>query len=101
MIRFILRNLGILIFVVGAVVLAFDIIRSFGAGYFAPKLLGQHLFEYFPAQLGLAQAAIQRYIAAWLWDPVIQWLLNLPTFINLMGLGIVVYLPTFWLRRWV
>ena len=101
MIRFTLRMLANILFILGAVILVNDIYNSFVIGYFAPKLLGQHLFEYFPAQLGIAQAAIQRYVAAWIWDPVIQWLLNLPTFINLIGLGVIVYLPTIWMRRWM
>ena len=101
MISLILRSIGTMFFFIGVVALVLDLFNSVVVGNFSPKLLGQQIYELFPAQLGIAQAAIQRYVAAWIWDPVIQWLLNLPTFVNFMVLGVIIYFPTIWLRRWV
>ena len=40
--------------------------------------LGQYWFDFAPASLNTAQAAVQRHVAPFLWDPVIQWVLTLP-----------------------
>lgn len=64
-----------------------------GAGHqFIP--LGQIWFEIDPPSLNMTQAGIQRHVAPWLWDDLLQPLLELPAWPVLAGLGTVLL----WLR---
>jgi hypothetical protein len=51
--------------------------------------LGQLWFEIDPPSLNLAQAGIQRHVAPWLWEDVVQPLLELPAWPVLAGHGTV------------
>jgi len=61
-----------------------------GAHRFIP--LGQLWFELDRASLNMAQAGIQRYVAPWLWEDVVQRLLVLPAWPVLGGLGLLLLL---------
>ena len=50
---------------------------------------GEAAFRLAPEWLNLMQAIIQRYVFAWLWDPVIQTFLLWPIWPVLGGLGLV------------
>jgi hypothetical protein len=56
-----------------------------GAHAFIP--LGQLWFELDPAGLNMAQAGIQRHIAPWLWEDLVQPVLELPAWPALVALG--------------
>jgi hypothetical protein len=56
-----------------------------GAHHFIP--LGQLWFELDPPSLNMTQAGIQRHVAPWLWEDVLQPLLELPAWPVLLGLG--------------
>ena len=56
-----------------------DIVASVAARSLEVTPLGLHWFEFHRASLGLAQAAVQRYLLPELWDPVIQTVLLWPT----------------------
>lgn len=47
-------------------------------GAWHPVALGELWYRLSPDSLNLAQAVIQRYIAAWLWQPAIVSILRLP-----------------------
>lgn len=51
--------------------------------------LGQFWFEHAPESLGLAQAAVQRHVNPFLWDPVIQTILTWPIWSVLIPLGLI------------
>ncbi len=99
MIGFFFRSVGLWVFAVGVVALVADIRRAFADGVFAPKPLGQQWFELFPASLNITQAAVQRHVAPWIWDPVIQWLLTLPAWLHFFVVGGLLYLLGRFLRR--
>jgi hypothetical protein len=64
-----------------------------GAGHqFIP--LGQIWFEIDPPSLNMTQAGIQRHVSPWLWEDVVQPVLELPAWPLLAGLGVVLL----WLR---
>jgi hypothetical protein len=56
--------------------------------------LGQLWFEIDPPSLNMTQAGIQRHVAPWLWDDLVQPLLEQPAWPVLGGLGLVLL----WLR---
>lgn len=85
------RCIGLVTIVMGIFVAIDEFLVYLDGGVFQPKPLGLHLFELVPNQLNLAQALIQRYVAAWVWDPGIQWVLNQPTYACLLVGGLVLY----------
>lgn len=56
-------------------------------------VFGEIAFRLFPEWLNTAQAVIQRYVSAWLWDPAIQTFLLWPAWPILGGLGLLLLLP--------
>ena len=100
MLGFLPRFVG-LWFVAGALVaLTIDAAKSIAASSIAMTPLGMALYTLAPATLMSAQAFVQQsidpYIGGWLWDPVIQWILLLPTF---AVLGVLGFLLTYLGRR--
>jgi hypothetical protein len=69
------RILGWLFVLAAAVVFLRDTISWFDTGHLEPLVVGKLWFDLHPTSLQLAQPAIQRHIAPWLWDPVIVTLL--------------------------
>ena len=63
------------------------------------RMAGEILFLYFPAELNMLQALIQRYVSPWIWSALIVPILELPFW--LVGFGtslILVVLGTVLLR---
>jgi methionine-rich copper-binding protein CopC len=82
-----LRLLGLALVCAGLAVAARDALAFLRTGDLAPLALGQLWFDLHRSSLNLAQAIVQRYVAAWLWDPVITTLLFLWAAPVLAGLG--------------
>ena len=53
-------------------------LRTLEIGQYRPLALGEIWYAFDRDSLNLAQAAIQRHLLPWLWDPVIVWILRLP-----------------------
>jgi hypothetical protein len=68
---FIGRVIGWLLLLAGLAALGRDLLDWYRTGAFAPMVAGQLWYDLHPASLNLVQAVIQRYVAPWLWDPVI------------------------------
>ena len=73
------RIIGWVLVAAALAALGADIVASLAARSLDITPLGQHWFELHRASLGLAQAAVQRYLLPQLWDPVIQTVLLWPT----------------------
>jgi hypothetical protein len=71
------RLIGWVFLLAALVVLGRDLIAWYDTGVLSPIVLGQLWFDLDRGSLNLAQAVVQRYVAAWLWDPVITALLLL------------------------
>ena len=69
------RVIGWLLLLAAAVVFMRDLIGWYDTGVFAPTAAGQLWFDIDRSSLNLVQAVIQRYISAWLWQPVIATIL--------------------------
>jgi hypothetical protein len=65
------RVIGWLLVLAAAVVLVADLITWLDTKHFALAAAGQLWFEISPTTLELVQPAIQRHVAAWLWDPIV------------------------------
>jgi hypothetical protein len=88
-----LRVLGVWSLLVAMVALTIDGTQSLasGEGQWIVTPLGQHWFKLNAASLNMAQAAVERHVAPWLWDPVIISLLQVPTWIFFGILGLLLY----------
>lgn len=74
----VVRAIGVALLAAGLGIAIFDIVLWMVAGVLDPTTLGGMWFAIHKASLNVTQAVIQRYIAAWLWDPIIQWVLLQP-----------------------
>ena len=86
--------------VVAALLLAVGLALGFLTGWSAP--LGAALYRYDPALLNTAQAGIQRYVSPALWDDAVLPLLERPSWVLPVVLGVVllaVYASLLLLRR--
>jgi hypothetical protein len=92
MFRFLIKAIGLWIVAAGFIAAVVDGTRSVAASSLVMTPFGQSWFEFSPGTLNLSQAVIQRNVAPWLWDPVIQTALMAPTALVLMGLGFLIML---------
>ena len=75
-----------LLLAAAALLLAAGLALGFLAGWDAP--LGEALFRYDPALLNTAQAGIQRHLSPALWDHAVLPLLERPSWVVPMALGL-------------
>jgi hypothetical protein len=87
--KFILRLVGHVFLACALVALVADGSRSIARSEISFQPLGQFWFDLSPETLNLAQAAIQRHISPFLWDPVVQTLLTWPIWAVLFPLGLL------------
>jgi hypothetical protein len=89
------RLIGWLFLLAALAALGRDLFDWYRTGAFAPLVVGQLWFDLHPASLNLVQAVIQRYVAPWLWDPVITTVLFFWAFAALAVPGLLLL----WLCR--
>ena len=82
------RTVGAIFVVLAAIVLVWEAVEFFEFGEWRLIVFGEIAFRLFPEWLNVAQAVIQRYVSAWLWDPAIQTFLLWPAWPVLGGLGV-------------
>jgi hypothetical protein len=70
------RLLGWLLLLAALAVLGRDLIAWHATGHFVPIATGQLWYDLDRGSLNLAQAAIQRHVATWLWNPVVTTILS-------------------------
>lgn len=96
MFRFLVRFAG-LVAIAGAVIaLVVDGTKSIAASTLVVTPLGQAWFAFDPDSLASAQAAVathvEAYVGAWVWYPMIQFLLDLPAWLGFGALGALLVL---------
>ncbi len=85
-----LRIIGGWFLIVAVVALVYDGTKTLGGdGGIVMTPLGQHWFNLHAPSLNLSQAIIERYVAPWLWDPVILSVLEAPTWLVFSILGLI------------
>ena len=92
----ILRIIGAWLIIGAIVAFVVDGTRTLGSDSgFVMTPLGEYWFKFHAASLNTAQAAIERHVHPFLWDPVISWILQLPAWVVLGVLGLLIY----WIGR--
>jgi hypothetical protein len=87
MIRFLVRLLGFLLLAGGFASLVIDGTRSIAVSAVTVTRAGDAWYALSPSTLNLVQAATERYVAPWLWDPVLVTILFVPVFVLLGVVG--------------
>lgn len=85
------RIIGYLFLAAALAVFAWEAMGYFEFDEWRMIVFGELAFRLFPEWLNLAQALIQRYVADWLWDPLIQTFLLWPAWPVLLAIGLVFY----------
>ena len=86
------RFIGWLFLAAAAAALVWDLVAWVDMGASPATAMGQHWYTLHRGSLGLAQAAIQRYVWPPLWDPVATWILLRPTWLVFGIVGLVLAL---------
>jgi hypothetical protein len=81
------RVIGWLVLLAGLSVLTRDVMVWVDRKIWAPVALGQLWYELSRSSLNLVQAVIQRYVSAFLWNPIIVSVLLCWAFAVLIALG--------------
>ena len=81
MIKAIFRLLGLLILALALITAVLDIARSIADSTMVITPLGKDWFDLSVNSLNQAQAAVQRYLHPVIWDPIIQTILQLPSWL--------------------
>jgi len=92
------RLIGWLLMACAIAVVAWEAMGFYEFGEWRFILFGDIAFRLAPEWLNLVQAVTQRYVADWLWDPVIQTVLLWPAWPVLGGLALA-FLLLFGRRR--
>jgi len=91
LIGFLARFVGLWLIAGALVAVVIDGAKTIGASELTVTPLGQAWFTLSPSTLMAAQTFVQQkveaYIGHWLWDPIIQWILILPSWAVLGTLG--------------
>ena len=91
--------LGRILGIIGIVLLGMDAVKWAGDGGMRFTEIGEWWFWLHPDSLQLAQPAIERHVAVWLWDPVLLTVLLWPAAVVFLVLGGVFIAIGRW-RRW-
>ena len=77
------------------------VIIGFGLGFALGfgRPLGEIIAGAAPDLLGSLQAGVQRNLAPWLWDGPLMWVLERPSWVAPMLLGVVLLTVSGWFRR--
>jgi hypothetical protein len=91
MIRFLFRFLGLLCLALGFIFLVYDGTKSIADQRFYVTRMVDVWVAVHDASLAQVRPTVER-IALWLWDPVVQGVLNAPTWLVLAVLGTLLIL---------
>lgn len=90
---FIIRIIGYLLLLAGLVALGAELLSSLEAGEWTPIALGQRWVEFFGfSSLQSIQVGLERYVHAFLWNPVLQSVFEAPAWLPLVILGLLIIL---------
>jgi ABC-type Fe3+ transport system permease subunit len=99
--RSIFRALAFVFLIAALAAAIYEVLLYFGSDEYRSYPLGQLWFDLDPGSLNLVQAVTERYIAQWLWDPVIFTLLQWPAWSVFGGIGVILlFLTRSRGRRW-
>lgn len=91
MLRFICRSVGFLCLAIALVAGVLDVIHSIDASSLVLTPMGQAWFQLDAESLNLTKDIIQNYLHPYIWDPIMQWILERPTFVVFFVLALIFY----------
>ena len=91
----IFRVLGVWCLLTAAITLIIDVTQAISTNTWVATPLGQYWYNLHPPSLNVSQAAIERHVHPALWDPVITYILQSPSWAVFGILGVLLY----WLGR--
>ena len=89
MIKAVFRFLGLLILALALITAVLDIARSIADSTVIMTPLGKDWYDLSVNSLNLAQATVQRYLHPLIWDPVVQGILQLPSWIVFTAIALL------------
>jgi hypothetical protein len=89
MFRLAMAIIAIATLALGLATLNYDVAKSLDARLLHATKLGELWYAVHPNSLLLLQPAVERHLAEWLWDPVIQTILEQPAWLVLGVLGAI------------
>jgi len=92
MLKSILRVFALFALAMALITAVLDITRSIADSTLIMTPLGVDWFNLSPSTLNLSQATVQRYVHPYLWDPVIQTILQAPSWFVFGALWLVLSL---------
>jgi len=92
MIHLLMRYAGFVVLALALIVANHDVAKTLDARALNITKLGDAWYSVDSGSLLLAQPAIERHVAAWLWNPVIQTVLEQPTWLVLGVVGTILIL---------
>ncbi len=90
---------GLLLVSIGIIGVVVDGTKSIAANALVLTPLGEAWYALSPETLNLSQAAVERHVHPFLWDPIIQSVLLLPNWAVIGSLGFLLVLLTTPRRR--
>lgn len=87
MLRFLARFLAMWLLAGALVALVVDGARTISSGELVLTPIAELWEQVGPGSLEAARSAVETSVGAWLWDPVLVWVLQAPAFIFLVVLG--------------
>ena len=95
MLRFIAKFVGLLFLVFSVITIVLDLSRSIANSTLTITPLGLEWFNFSSGSLNLTEAIISRYLHPFLWNPILQNILLMPSWLVFFVLAIMF----FWLGR--
>lgn len=83
-----IRFFGWMFSLIGASAFGLDLLASRHTDRLMLRPIGDYWYRMHPESLQLAQPAIERHVAPWLWESVILRILQLPAAPTFLGLGL-------------
>ena len=89
------RLIGLVLILLAVIAFVVDGTKSLAENKLVITALGQHWFNLHPSSLNTLQAAIERNVNPFLWDPVVFTIIQWPAWAVLVVLGLLFY----WIGR--
>jgi hypothetical protein len=94
MLRVIVRFIGLMLMAAGFAALVIDGTRSIASNALVLTSLREMLSRIAPSKFPLIEAATEKKLGHWAWDPLLTTIMSLPTWLVVGGIGALLFLAT-------
>lgn len=99
MLRILMKLIALLFLALALITAILDITRSIADSTIIITPLGLDWFNFSPGSLNLSQAIVQRYVHPYIWDPVVQTILQAPSWVVFGAIWFLISIATRRRRR--